>query len=82
MEVLMFYIFVMLWFRYNKALDDGKNLGIRKSYLSGAAMLLTMLVVFSSYALAFWYVYVLSAFVYDRVSSLMFMFNMYKRSYY
>ncbi|XP_014681412.1 PREDICTED: multidrug resistance protein 1-like [Priapulus caudatus] len=41
--------------RYDGALTEGKQLGIRKSYLSGAAMLITMVVIFSSYALAFWY---------------------------
>ncbi|XP_045177444.2 ATP-dependent translocase ABCB1-like isoform X2 [Mercenaria mercenaria] len=41
--------------RYEEKLDYCKKLGIRKSYVSGFGVGFTMLVMFSAYALAFWY---------------------------
>ncbi|KAK6746818.1 hypothetical protein RB195_000213 [Necator americanus] len=40
--------------RYDKALEDGKSTGIRKSLYIGLGLALTFLIMFSSYCLAFW----------------------------
>lgn len=41
--------------RYNKNLEDAKNVGIKKAISSNIAMGFTFLVIYLSYALAFWY---------------------------
>ncbi|XP_070561508.1 ATP-dependent translocase ABCB1-like isoform X2 [Ptychodera flava] len=41
--------------RYEHELETAKTLGIRKSFTTGVSMGVTMLVIFSAYALAFWY---------------------------
>lgn len=41
--------------RYNKNLEDAKNVGIKKAISSNIAMGFTFLMIYLSYALAFWY---------------------------
>nr|XP_006812790.1 PREDICTED: multidrug resistance protein 1-like [Saccoglossus kowalevskii] len=41
--------------RYDKELVVAKNIGIRKSLVTGISLMLTMFIIFSAYALAFWY---------------------------
>ncbi|XP_077454039.1 phosphatidylcholine translocator ABCB4-like [Stigmatopora argus] len=41
--------------RYHKNLEDAKNVGIRKAISSNIAMGVTFLLIYLSYALAFWY---------------------------
>uniref|UniRef100_UPI0037E91357 ATP-dependent translocase ABCB1 n=1 Tax=Semicossyphus pulcher TaxID=241346 RepID=UPI0037E91357 len=41
--------------RYNKNLEDAKNMGIKKAISSNIAMGFTFLMIYLSYALAFWY---------------------------
>ncbi|XGW25421.1 hypothetical protein V3C99_006669 [Haemonchus contortus] len=40
--------------RYQKALEDGKSTGIKKSFYIGVGLGITFLIMFSSYCLAFW----------------------------
>jgi len=42
-------------FRYSKNLSSAKDYGIRKGIVSGAGMGFFFVVIFGSYALAFWY---------------------------
>lgn len=41
--------------RYNKNLEDAKRVGIKKAISSNIAMGFTFLMIYLSYALAFWY---------------------------
>lgn len=41
--------------RYNKNLEDAKDVGIKKAISSNIAMGFTFLMIYLSYALAFWY---------------------------
>lgn len=41
--------------RYNKNLEDAKKMGIKKALSSNIAMGFTFLMIYLSYALAFWY---------------------------
>lgn len=41
--------------RYHKNLEDAKNMGIKKALSSNIAMGFTFLMIYLSYALAFWY---------------------------
>ncbi|XP_067658455.1 ATP-dependent translocase ABCB1-like isoform X1 [Haliotis asinina] len=41
--------------RYSRALVDSKKLGIRKAAITGVGMGITLFVMFSAYALAFWF---------------------------
>ena len=45
----------MLHPRYNKNLEDAKRMGIKKAISANIAMGFTFLVIYLSYALAFWY---------------------------
>jgi ATP-binding cassette subfamily B (MDR/TAP) protein 1 len=46
---------VCIFNRYKNSLSDAKDFGIRKSIFSGGGMGLIFLVLFLTYALAFWY---------------------------
>lgn len=41
--------------RYQKNLEDAKNVGIKKAISANIAMGFTFLIIYLSYALAFWY---------------------------
>lgn len=45
----------VLHHRYNKNLEDAKNMGIKKAISANIAMGFTFLMIYLSYALAFWY---------------------------
>jgi hypothetical protein len=45
---------VFFRFSYEKALVESRRLGIRKAAIMGIGIGLTMLIMYSSYALAFW----------------------------
>lgn len=45
----------VLHHRYNKNLEDAKNVGIKKALSANLAMGFTFMVIYLSYALAFWY---------------------------
>lgn len=44
-----------MYHRYNRNLEDAKNMGIKKAISSNIAMGFTFLMIYLSYALAFWY---------------------------
>lgn len=50
-SILNFY----LSFRYHKNLDDAKQIGIKKSVTANISMGAAFLLIYASYALAFWY---------------------------
>lgn len=50
-----FYTFFMLHYRYEKHLEDAKAMGIKKAISANIAMGFTFFIIYSSYALGFWY---------------------------
>lgn len=47
--------FCFFFFRYNKNLEEAKNVGIKKAITGGISIGIAYLLVYASYALAFWY---------------------------